>query len=521
MSDAYPKTEEFIDHFIPYMYPAGQCFVAASAGFLPIDFTREFHFIDLGCGRGKTLLALAQLYPQAKFYGIDFNEKSITFGKKKAEELHLKNLKFINTKFEKLLELNELPFFDFVSMAGLYTWLTPGARQSVREFVEKKLKPNGMLYLEFASIPGAINNAIFWKFIRELVPENIEDSKKVEKTLEFFEIFTSRPTKYLIVHSGVRAVISNYLRNREEQSKHLLHNVLPEYAFPMYFFEIYDDFTKAGVKFAGRMDLEQNDPELSLFPSHVPTYLRFKKDVRIRETVVDFILNIGEHHDVWIKDGEPEEKESLEYLNEHFFLLPRQKPERLRRTILLPGGHRFSLTGDIFEPFYGNGEAPFRMGDHPLFKENPEAVKKAFYKIAASGEFFICCFEDKLRDLKETPEELPERFTISSVNRYLLESSFELLRGCRLVSEVTGGVAISLSPLEVVLFYFALKEGKNEALDSALEYLQSLNNKTLHIDGEEKGAKDILLEDLEKIFDTLFNGRKAFNLSRLNIVLPS
>jgi len=250
----------------------------------------------------------------------------------------------------------------------------------------------------------------------------------------------------------------------------------------------------------------------------VPTYVRFKKDIRLRETIVDFILNIGEHHDVWIKEEELKEKEALEYIYEHFFLLPRQRPERLRRIVLLPGGHRFSLSGEIFDPFYRNGNAPFRIGDHPLFKGNPEAVKKAFYKVAASGEFFICCFEDKLRDLKETPEELPEKFTISSVNKYLLESSFELLIGCQLVSEVTGGVAVSLSPLEVVLFYFALKEGKSRALDCAFEYLQSLD-KTLRIGGEEKKAKDISREELKKTFDSLFKGRKAFNLNRLNIVM--
>jgi len=518
MDEGYPKGEEFIDRFIFYIYPAGNAFVAASSGFLPSDFTKEFSFIDLGCGRGKTLMALAQLYPQAKFYGVDFNEKSINFARKKAEELGLKNLHFIKANFEKLLELKELPSFDYVSMAGLYTWLTPSAREVVKKFIKEKLKPGGILYLEFAAIPGAINNAIFWKFIRELVPKEAEDSQKIEKTLELFEIFISRPTKYLITHTGVRAVISNYLRNRGEQNKHLLHNVLPEYAFPMYFFEIYDEFIKTGVKFAGRMDLEKNDPELSLFPSHVPTYVRFKKDIRLRETIVDFILNIGEHHDVWIKEEELKEKEALEYICEHFFLLPRQRPERLRRIVLLPGGHRFSLSGEIFDPFYRNGDAPFRIGDHPLFKGNPEAVKKAFYKVAASGEFFICCFEDKLRDLKETLEELPEKFTISSVNKYLLESSFELLIGCQLVSEVTGGVAVSLSPLEVVLFYFALKEGKSRALDCAFEYLQSLD-KTLRIGGEEKKAKEISREELKKTFDSLFKGRKAFNLNRLNIVM--
>jgi len=68
------------------------------------------------------------------------------------------------------------------------------------------------------------------------------------------------------------------------------------------------------------------------------------------------------------------------------------------------------------------------------------------------------------------------------------------------------------------LFYFALKEGKRKAIDSAFEYLQSLD-KTLRLGGEEKKAKDVSYEDLKKIFETLFKRRKAFNLNRLNIVL--
>ena len=520
MAGDYPKAEEFIDRFIPYIHPAGHCFVAANAGFLPPDFTREFNFIDLGCGRAKTLLVLAQLYPKAKFYGVDFNEKSIAYAREKAQELGLKNLHFINTSFEELLKLKELPEFDFVSMAGLFTWLTPSAREAVKRFVKERLKPGGVLYLEFATIPGSINNAIFWRFIRELVAGVEDELEKVEKTLELFDLFTSRPTKYLIAHAGVRAVMLNYLRNKEEQSRHLLHNVLPKFAFPMYFFEIYDEFVETGVKFAGRMELELNDPETSLFPSHVPTYIRFKKDVRLRETVVDFILNIGEHHDVWIKEGEEREKEALDFLDEHFFLIPRQAPGSIRRTLLLPGGHRLPLSGEIFDPFYTRGEEPVRVGEHPLFKGNPDAVKKAFYKVAASGEFFIGCDEEKLKSPEEIESALPEKFALSlSVNKYLLESSLELLVGCILVSEVTRGPAVSLSPLETVLFYFALSEGVGKSVSRAYEYLQALD-KTLKIRGEEKKAKEISKEELEKTGECLFKGRKAFNLQRLGIVLP-
>jgi anaerobic selenocysteine-containing dehydrogenase len=111
-------------------------------------------------------------------------------------------------------------------------------------------------------------------------------------------------------------------------------------------------------------------------------------------------------------------------------------------------------------------------------------------------------------------------FTRTAINKYLLESSLELLVGCTLVSEVTRGPAVSLSPLETVLFYFALSEGVGKSVARAYEYLQSLD-KTLKIRGEEKKAKEISKEELEKTGERLFKGRKAFNLQRLGIVLPA
>lgn len=512
----YPAEEEFIERFIPNIYPAINSFVAAYKRFIPPDFSQPFTFIDLGCGRAKTLIVNALLYPNAQFYGIDFNEKSINYAKDQVKKLGIKNITFICDSFENLKNYS-LPDFDYISMAGLYTWLTPSARKAIREFVKNKLKKDGILYLEFASIPGAIETAIFWRFIREIVPRDINDESKIDMAIELFEIFISRPTRYLMDHIKVRSVVSRYLKKDAEQRKHLLHNVLPEYAFPMYFFEIYDDFIDTGVIFAGRMELELNDPELSLFPSQIPTVMRFKENVRIRETIIDFILNIGEHHDVWVKDGIHAKDDAISFIAERYFLLPRQSPEKLRRQIQLPGGHKIHLSENIYDFFYSCGEGPIRIFDHPEFEKNKEATLKAFYKIAASGEFFICC-NSKDVNLSIPKYELPDTFKISIENQLLIDFSFTLLTGTILVSKVTRGAAVQLNPIETILLKFALEYGKNSAIDETYKYLTSINRQITYR-GETRLTKEIKREEVEKEAKTLFSGRKAFNLQRLKIIL--
>ena len=501
------------------LHPALFSFIAASKDYPPVDFKREFSFVEIECGKGKTLLVLASLYPQSKFYGIDSDTENIEYAKLKAKELGLNNVEFLHTSFEAIKSYSFPSKLDYIALTLPYSSISKNERESLKEFVRKNLKEGGIFYLQFCSIPGSLSKGTFWKFIRELIPTGLNDEEKIEKLYELFEIFSSRPTKYLIQNPELRTLISRYLKDKDkkESRKELIREVISDFSFPMYFFEVFDDLKeKLELQFAGRVELELNDPEISLFPAHVPTILKFSKDVRSRETAVDFILNVGEHHDLWLKEPVENFEAATEFISENFYLLPRQKPESLRRILLLPGGHRFPLTAPIYEPFYSKGEEPFRLPDHPAFEGNKEAVKKAFYKVASSGEFFICC-DEVVRPLSEIKEELPENFEVSNINKYLIETSLNRLSGTFLVSEVTKGIAIALTPLETVVFWFALKEGKSKAVSLAYDYLQSVD-KTIRVKGESKKTKDISKEEVEKTAEFLFKGRKAFNLQRLNIV---
>ncbi len=506
----------FSDRFVAAMSPSISAFVSACKGFVPFNFMDEFSFIEVGCSRAKTITVNAMLYPKARFYGLDISRDNILYAKERAKNLDINNIEFICSRFENIADMN-LPMFDAIAMVGLYTRLTPLEREAVRKFVKKKLKENGILYLEYSTIPGEIENAVFSKFMNEIIPKEIDDNKRIEKIIELFEIFINRPTKYLLAHKNILLQIKRYLDADEEIKKHILHTVLQKNDFPMYFFEVYDDFSPFGFSFLGRVELELNDPEISLFPSHVPTVAKFKDDVRARETIVDFILDVGRHQDVWCKGFVENTEQAAEFVDKHFFLIPRQSPDRLVRTVRLPGEHKFELKGEVYDFLFSQEEQPIRLSDCPNFDKDKEFVLKTFYRAAATGEFFICCDESKLVDFKDIPSKLPEKINLNKINTYLLDEAHKNLEGVYLVSMVTRGAAVQLSPLEAILLKCAVEYGRSKSVDEAYLYLHE-KEKLIPAKGKLKKANEVTKDEIEEISENLFSSRKAFNLQRLGIV---
>jgi len=490
--------------------PALFSLILTNAGYVPPDFKNHFNFCGITDSLNFTWISLAYFYPQAEFTILLTDDADLSY---KVNAI-LDKLKISNLKIEKLKETNiGSKTFDYVALDLSYSRLYSDERERIKEILRKNLKENGIFYLEYESYPGSEAKFNFFKFIRILLKD--WNTKEVYELLENFLI---RPTSYLIKHSNLREYINNLVNEKEKEkiNKLLLREILNENYKVFFFTEINNELSDSELTFCGRADLELNDPEISIFPSHIPTLLRFSKSLERRETAIDFILNISEHRDLYVKNPEKDFEKGLKFICDNFYLLPRQKAENLRRIVALPGGHRYPLTSAIYDYFYATGEEARTLCGHPMFKGNELAVWKAFYKVLSTGEFFLC-IDDNTKPLEKVNPQLPSEFTISPLNEEILKRAVSELKGVYLTSEITKGVAIFLTPLETLLLWFAYKEGKDKAVEKTYEYLQSLNEK-ITFGGEPRSTKEVSKEDIEKIARNLFAGRKAFNLQRLRIV---
>ena len=75
------------------------------------------HVLDVGCGRGRAILKMAQTFPNSRFTGCDLSEENIAFAKNQAAELGLSNAFFIQadmTTFEDPGQYDLITAFDAI-----------------------------------------------------------------------------------------------------------------------------------------------------------------------------------------------------------------------------------------------------------------------------------------------------------------------------------------------------------------------------------------------------------------------
>lgn len=70
--------------------------------------------LDLGCGRGKALMKLAQHYPKSRFTGYDLSEEAIAWARAEAQKLELTNVNFEVRDLSDFDQTGPRVAFDFI-----------------------------------------------------------------------------------------------------------------------------------------------------------------------------------------------------------------------------------------------------------------------------------------------------------------------------------------------------------------------------------------------------------------------
>ncbi|WP_217126780.1 class I SAM-dependent methyltransferase [Hydrogenophilus thiooxidans] len=453
----YVQDIPFRSAFNPPQSPAAMRYVALQQGFIPPDDARPFTLIDLGCGEGATLLALATLYPYATFYGVDFNPHHIATAKERAAALALTNVCFLQHDFAELPTLTTLPpRFDFITCNGIYGWLAPPLTEAIDRFVAERLAPNGLFYVEYLSSPGKLAIAELWRFLKELCPLDAYEGDhraRAEAALTLLERLAKRGPRFFAEHPTALRAAQHYLsRYKKEpyQIDQFAHNAMAEYFTPRRFTEMHHRMARAGLRFVGNTDPAHNDWELSVPPTFLPLVReRPESDVAQRELLKDFIRCEHDRRDLWTRaDVAPNPEEAAALLANGFGLLARTAPEKLVRALEPFPGCRVALTGPIYDPLIAAAAAESAW--LPALTETPPAPswRTAFNRLVCSGQFAL------LTEPPGAAQPLSSasrwRWTLA-VNRTLLRDGATRLHGVTLVSPVTRQAGITLTPLEAVL----------------------------------------------------------------------
>ena len=79
------------------------------------DLTRGIRVLDAGCGRGRVLIRLAELFPNSRFVGMDFSVEAIEGARGEAAARGVSNVEFIIRDLSDFDKTAEAEAFDFVT----------------------------------------------------------------------------------------------------------------------------------------------------------------------------------------------------------------------------------------------------------------------------------------------------------------------------------------------------------------------------------------------------------------------
>jgi SAM-dependent methyltransferase len=134
-----------------------------------------FAWCELGCGPGMAPIIFAATHPEGVFHGIDAMPDHIARGRSIAERAGLGNLTFHALDFDKACAL-DLPQFDYIVAHGVYAWIDEVAAASMRRFIERHLKPGGLVYVSYNAMPGWAADGPFQHLLYALAQDGSGDS---------------------------------------------------------------------------------------------------------------------------------------------------------------------------------------------------------------------------------------------------------------------------------------------------------------------------------------------------------
>lgn len=88
------------------------------------------HILEVGCGTGKNLITLGQMFPQANIIGLDISESMLSVARKNLESM-TQRISLLCSSYDQSLKLAQS--FDLILFSYSLTMMNPGWDQAIEQ----------------------------------------------------------------------------------------------------------------------------------------------------------------------------------------------------------------------------------------------------------------------------------------------------------------------------------------------------------------------------------------------------
>lgn len=254
---------------------------------------------ELGFGQGVST-ALHAAASVVQWHGTDFNPSQAAY----AQELAAASgtgAGLYDEAFDEFAQRADLPQFDYIGLHGIWSWISDENRQVIVEFIKKKLKVGGVLYISYNTLPGWGTFAP----MRHLMTEHAEVLgiegrgivSRIDGALEFADKMLATNPAF----SRANPLVGDRLKQMKEHNRHYLaHEYFNRDWHPMHFATMAQWLEGAKLQYACSAHYLDHVDAINL-SAEQQAFLKEIPDDMFRESVRDFMVNQQFRRDYWVK----------------------------------------------------------------------------------------------------------------------------------------------------------------------------------------------------------------------------
>lgn len=301
-TEGYVSDVTYTMGYYQELSPRHLSLAAAVIGVEAPDPDKPFTYCELGCGQGYSLAIHAATHPHARFVGIDFNPAQIANARSLAEEAGLDNVTFLEESFATARSRGAEGEFDFVVLHGIYTWVSPENRAYIVDFLQRRLKPGGLVYVSYNCMPGWAAATPLQRLLREHAARHPDRSdRQIASGLALLRTLADLDLHFFKNTAGIGARID---KMGALEKNYLVHEYMHAAWEPLYVTDVARDMERAKLTLAGSATLLENLETFSA-PPKAREYLAGLSDPLMKALLSDYAVNRQFRRDLYVKGHRP------------------------------------------------------------------------------------------------------------------------------------------------------------------------------------------------------------------------
>ncbi len=329
-----------------------------NAGWAAPDWLSQGPACELGIGQGVSINVHAAA-SGAQWYGTDFNPSQAAFAQElaAASQVDTQGTRLYDESFVDFCQRTDLPDFNFIGVHGIWSWISDANRAVIVDFVRRKLRVGGVLYISYNTQPGWAATVP----MRDLLVEHAQvmgspgqgSASRIDASMAFAQRLMDCNPQYAQANPQMAVRLK---RMQGMNRNYLAHEYFNRDWQPMSFAGMAHWLAPAKLSYACSAHYIDHLPALN-FSAAQHALLLEQPDLMFRETVRDFVINQQFRRDYWVKGPRRLSSTAQAQALRAQRMMLVTPPSEVAMTVKAPVGEA-TLTPSVYEPVFA------AMGDH-------------------------------------------------------------------------------------------------------------------------------------------------------------